>query len=70
MWSIPGKTSSKVIGKMNAFEMHQRADNLEPASPSFFVFLSHDDIFIAQQRRQRWSMRVATEAAMARLKKG
>jgi hypothetical protein len=50
---------------MNAVEMHQRADNLEPASPSFFVFLSHDDIFIAQQRRQRWSMCVATEAAMA-----
>jgi hypothetical protein len=50
---------------MNAFEMHQHADKLDPASSSFFIFLSHDDIFIARQRRQRWLMRVATEAAMA-----
>jgi hypothetical protein len=40
----------------------RRADELEPASPSFFVFFSHNNIFIARLWRQRCSMRVAMEA--------
>jgi hypothetical protein len=42
----------------------RHADELEPASLSFFVFFSHDDIFIARQWRQRWSMRLAMDAAV------
>jgi hypothetical protein len=42
----------------------QRADKLLPAMSSFFIFFSHNDIFIAWQWRQRWSMWVAMGAAM------
>jgi hypothetical protein len=31
--------------------LRRRAEELEPTSPVFFVFLSHDDVFIARQWR-------------------
>jgi hypothetical protein len=45
-------------------DVQWRADELEPTSSSFFIFFSHDIIFITRLWRQRWALHAAMEVAV------